>query len=105
MRLARVERFEPVASLPPGGVQAVVEGATLILALGEVVDLPKERERLGKEIGKLDAELAKIGAKLANANFLAKAKPEVVEEQRERQVDATRDRDRLRAAYDRLTAG
>jgi len=29
----------------------------------------------------------------------------VVEEQRERQVDVTRDRDRLRAAYDRLTAG
>jgi valyl-tRNA synthetase len=105
MRLARVERFKLVESLPPGGVQALVEGATLILALGEVVDLPKERERLGKEIDKLDAELAKIVAKLANANFLAKAKPEVVEEQRERQVDVTRDRDRLRAAYDRLTAG
>jgi valyl-tRNA synthetase len=105
VRLARVERFEPVASLPPGGVQAVIEGTTLILALGEVVDLAKERERLGKEIGKLDAELAKIVAKLANTNFLAKAKPEVVEEQRERQVDVTRDRDRLRAAYDWLTAG
>ena len=104
-QLARVERFEPVELLPPGGVQAVVEGATLILALDEVVDLPKERERLGKEIGKLDAELAKISAKLANANFLAKAKPEVVEEQRERQADVTRDRDRLRAAYDRLTVG
>jgi valyl-tRNA synthetase len=105
VRLARVERFEPIEALPRGGVQAVVEGATLILALGEVVDLPKERKRLGKEIGKLDAELVKIGAKLANSNFLAKAKSEVVEEQRERQVDATRDRDRLRAAYDRLTAG
>jgi valyl-tRNA synthetase len=105
VRLARVERFEPVESLPPGGIQAVVEGATLILALGQVVDLPKERERLGKEIGKLNAELAKIGAKLANEKFLAKAKPEVVEEQRERHVDVTRDRDRLRAAYDRLTAG
>jgi valyl-tRNA synthetase len=104
VRLARVERFEPVESLPPGGVQAVIEGATLILALGQVVDLPKERERLGKEIAKMDAELAKIGAKLANANFVAKAKPEVIEEQRERQVDMTRDRDRLRAAYDRLTA-
>src|SRR6202047_5279180 len=103
--LARVERFDLGDSLPPGGVQAVVEGATLILALGEVVDLPKERERLGKEMDKLDAELAKIVAKLANANFLAKARPEVVEEQSERQADVTRDRDRLRAAYDRLTAG
>jgi valyl-tRNA synthetase len=104
-RLARVDKFEVVEALPPGGVQTVVDGATLILGLSEVVDLPKERERLGKEIGKLDTELAKILAKLANANFLAKAKPEVVEEQRERQVDVTRERDRLRAAYDRLTAG
>ena len=46
MRLARVERFEPVEAVPPGGVQAVVEGATLILRLGEVVDLARERERL-----------------------------------------------------------
>jgi valyl-tRNA synthetase len=105
VRLARVDKFEEVEALPPGGVQAVVDGATLILGLGEVVDLSKERERLGKEIGKLNTELAKIDAKLTNANFLAKARPEVVEEQRERQVDVTRDRDRLRAAYDRLTAG
>jgi valyl-tRNA synthetase len=97
-----VERFEPVEAVPPGRVQAVVEGATLILSLGEVVDLTRERERLGKEIGKLDAELAKIAAKLDNPNFLAKAKAEVVEEQREREADATRDRERLKAAYDRL---
>jgi valyl-tRNA synthetase len=102
IRLARVERFEPVDAVPPGGVQAVVEGATLILSLGEVVDLTRERERLGKEIGKLDAELARIAVKLDNPNFLAKAKAEVVEEQREREADATRDRDRLKAAYDRL---
>jgi valyl-tRNA synthetase len=102
IRLARVERFEPVAEVPAGGVQVVVEGATLILRLGEVVDLTRERERLGKEIGKLDAELAKIAAKLGNPNFLAKAKQEVVEEQREREADAARDRDRLKAAYDRL---
>src|SRR5215471_18432193 len=102
IRLARVERFEPAENIPSGSLQAVVGGATLILSLGEVVDLAHERERLGKEIGKLDAELAKIAVKLANPNFLAKARPEVIEEQRERQADATRDRDRLKAAYDRL---
>ena len=102
IRLARVERFEPAAEVPAGGVQVVVEGATLILRLGEVVDLGRERERLGKEIGKLDAELTKIAAKLGNPNFLAKAKAEVIEEQREREADAARDRGRLKAAYDRL---
>jgi valyl-tRNA synthetase len=104
IRLARVERFEPAERIPAGGVQTVVEGATLILSLGEIVDLARERDRLGKELGKLDTELAKIAAKLANPNFLAKAKAAVVEEQREREADATRDRDRLKAAYDRLTA-
>jgi valyl-tRNA synthetase len=104
IRLSRVERFEPVADVPAGGVQVVVEGAILILGLGEVVDLNSERERLGKEIGKLDAELVKIAAKLANPSFLAKAKAEVIEEQREREADATRDRRRLSAAYDRLAA-
>jgi valyl-tRNA synthetase len=103
-RLARVDRFEPVATVPAGGVQAVVSGATLILRLGDVVDLAREKARLGKEIGRLDAELAKISGKLANPDFLNKARPEVVEEQREREADASRDRDRLRAAYDRLTA-
>jgi valyl-tRNA synthetase len=99
----RLARVEPVESLPPGGAQVVIEGATLILALGEVVDLAREKERLGKEISRLETELAKIAAKLGNPNFLAKAKVEVIEEQREREGDAIRERDRLRAAYDRLT--
>jgi valyl-tRNA synthetase len=104
MRLARVDGFEPVVSTPAGGIQTIVDGATLILRVGDVVDLPREKARLGKEIGRLDAELAKITAKLANPSFLAKARAEVVEEQREREADVSRDRDRLKAAYDRLAA-
>jgi valyl-tRNA synthetase len=103
-RLSRVDRFESVPSVPAGGVQAIVDGATMILCLDDVVDLPREKARLGKEVNRLDAELAKIAAKLANPDFLAKAKTEVVEKQREREADVSRDRDRVKAAYDRLTA-
>ncbi|MGH7113730.1 MAG: valine--tRNA ligase [Stellaceae bacterium] len=102
IRLARVERIEPAAATPGAAIQTVVEGATLILPLGHVVDLAREKARLGKEIDRLDAEIAKIGVKLGNAQFLAKAKPEVVEEQRLREADLSCDRARLRAAYDRL---
>jgi valyl-tRNA synthetase len=104
LRLARVEDITPVATVAPGGVAAVVEGTTLILRLGEVVDLAREKARLAKEIGRLDADLAKLATKLANPAFVSKAKPEVVDEQREREADARRDRDRLKAAYDRLEA-
>jgi valyl-tRNA synthetase len=104
IRLARIERIEPAASVPPGAIQIVVEAATLILPLGRIVDLGREKARLAKEIGRLDSEIAKIAAKLGNPQFLSKAKPEVIEESRERRADASRDRDRLRAAYDRLVA-
>jgi valyl-tRNA synthetase len=93
-----------VEDAPPGSVSVVVEGATLFLPLGDVVDLGQEKARLGKEIAKFDAELAKFAAKLGNPGFLAKAKPEVIEEQREREADTRRDRDRLKAAYERLEA-
>jgi valyl-tRNA synthetase len=90
------------AKTAAGSVQVVGAGATFVLPLGDVIDLAREKTRLAKEIGKLDGELVKIAAKLANPNFLAKAKPEVIEEQREREADAMCDRDRLKAAYDRL---
>jgi valyl-tRNA synthetase len=104
LRMARVEDITPVEAVPSGGVAAVVEGTTLILRLGEVVDLAREKARLVKEIGRLDADIAKLVTKLANPAFVAKAKAEIVEEQRERLADARRDRDRLKAAYDRLEA-
>jgi valyl-tRNA synthetase len=104
VRLARVDDIELSETAPADSVSVVVDGTTLILPLGDVVDLGQEKARLGKEIGRLDADLAKFAAKLGNPGFLAKAKPEVIEEQREREADARRDRDRLKAAYERLEA-
>jgi len=104
LRLARVESIELAETAPSGSVSVVVEGTSLILPLGDVVDLGQEKARLGKEIGRLDADLAKFAAKLGNPGFLAKAKPEIVDEQREREADTRRDRDRLKAAYERLEA-
>jgi valyl-tRNA synthetase len=100
--LARAETIATAEAVPTGGVPAVVPGATLILPLGDIVDLGRERARLAKEIGRLETDLGKVAGKLANPAFLTKAKPEVIEEQREREADIRRDRDRLKAAYERL---
>ena len=78
---------------------------TLILPVGEIIDLGREKARLAKEISRLDADLVKFAGKLANPAFLAKAKTEVIDEQREREADARRDRERLQAVYDRIAAG
>jgi valyl-tRNA synthetase len=105
LRLARLSDIAASGSVPAGGLAAVIDGATLILRVGDIIDLAKEKARLAKEIGRLDGDLRKFAAKLANPAFLAKAKPEVIDEQREREADARRDRDRLQAAYDRIAAG
>jgi valyl-tRNA synthetase len=102
-RLARVS-FRAPAGEAKGTIQAIGAGATFALHIGDVVDLTREKARLAKEIAKIEGDLAKVATKLANPAFLANAKAEIVDEQRERETDIRRDRDRLQAAYERLEA-
>ena len=105
-RLARLDGITDAegAPLPEGAVQAVVDEAVFALPVGEVIDIAQEKSRLEKEFQKLAGEIGKIDAKLGNANFVARAPEEVVEEQRERLVELHRSRDRLAEAIDRLAA-
>jgi valyl-tRNA synthetase len=105
LRLARLEHAEPLVGEPPkGAIQVVLDEATIVLPLGDIMDLAQERARLAKEIARLDGEIDKSAKKLGNEQFIAKAKPEVIEEQRERQADAVQARDKMRAALERLAS-
>ena len=104
--LARVSDISVTnADAPSGSAQAVLDEATVILPLKDVIDLDKERARLGREIDKLDGEIAKIDKKLANEQFIAKAPAEVVAEQRDRRTEAESSRTRLAEALSRLVGG
>ncbi|HSI02254.1 MAG TPA: class I tRNA ligase family protein, partial [Reyranella sp.] len=103
-RLARIDTIEQAPAAPQASLQIVVGEATYALPVGDVIDLKAERARLQKEIKKLADEVAKIDAKLGNANFVARAPEEVVEEQRERRAQAEQTRARLSAALERLSA-
>ncbi|MFM8799935.1 MAG: valine--tRNA ligase [Tagaea sp.] len=101
--LARVESVAAETGGPTkGGAPVALSGATRVLPLAGVIDAGAERKRLEKEIAKLDGEIAKTAKKLANPDFVAKADPEAVEDQRERQAEAEAARARLAAALDRL---
>jgi valyl-tRNA synthetase len=102
--LARLEQIEADTGATKGAVQIVVPEATLVLPLAGVIDAAAERARLNKEIGRLAGEIEKIDKKLANPGFLAKADPEVVEDQRERRQEAEAARARLATALERLGA-
>ncbi len=105
LRMGRLSSVEPLdGAVPKSAVQSVLDEATLILPLEGIVDLDKERQRLTKEIDKLAGEIKKIDAKLGNEQFLAKAKEEVVAEQRDRREEAAAARDKLQKALDMLSA-
>jgi valyl-tRNA synthetase len=84
IRLARLSEIRFEAAAPKNSVQLLVRGSVAALPLEGIVDLAAEVARLKKESAKATSEIAKIEAKLGNADFLARAPDEVVDEQRER---------------------
>ncbi|HJZ30832.1 MAG TPA: valine--tRNA ligase [Hyphomicrobiaceae bacterium] len=103
-RLARIDTLTFAKAVPPGSAQIVLGETTVALPLAGVIDMGTERTRLAREIEKSKAEIKKIDAKLANQNFVAKAPPEVVEENRERRADFEATMKRLQAALKRVEA-
>src|SRR6185295_19035254 len=89
LRLCQASSIRVERAAPPK------ENACAVIALGDVFidlagkrDLGAERERLTKELEKADKSLAAVRAKLSNENFVARAKPEVVEAERKRLAEA-----------------
>jgi len=103
--LARLGSIEVEGGVPAGSAQLVLGEATIVLPLGEVIDIDVERRRLEGEIAKLAGEIGRFDKKLADERFLAKAPEAVVETQRERRAEATQARDRLDQALKRFAAG
>ncbi len=103
-RMARLSGIAFADTPPQGSAQFVLGEATMALPLANVIDLGAESNRLSKEIGKLEQEISKIDARFANAEFMAKAPEEVVEENRERRAEAEAAARKLKAALERLKA-
>jgi valyl-tRNA synthetase len=102
-RMARATEVTPLDGAAPKGVAQVVVGeATVMLPLGDVIDLNAERARIAKARGAAEGEAKKIKAKLGNADFVARAPEEVVEENRERLAAAEAEMARLDAALARI---
>jgi valyl-tRNA synthetase len=83
---------------PEHSAVAVAEGVTLIVPLTGLVDMDKERERLQRELKKLEKDLTAVERKLGNADFIARAPAELVEQERGRQVELQAAREHLQAA-------
>lgn len=97
-RMARVDDVTLPNEMPPGAVSAVVGSTVAALSIADLIDVSEARKRLDKEIATLDKDITSTEKKLGNADFVAKAPEEIVEENRERIRDWTARREKLRAA-------
>jgi valyl-tRNA synthetase len=101
-RLARLGDISFADRAPQGAVQLLVRGETAALPLKGVIDLAAERARLEKEMTKVEADISRVDAKLGNANFVARAPEEVVEEEKAKRDEAQARKQKIIEALERL---
>ena len=100
--LAKLEGAAVGAERPAQSVSAVVAGFELDLPLEGLVDLERERARLSKELEAIEGRLRGCRAKLGNENFVQRAKPEVVERERENERALEETREKIRRQLEAL---
>lgn len=102
MRLARVETIEFGSTVPETSAQLILGEATLCLPLGKLIDLDAEKARLTKEMAKVDLDISKVNSKLDNPKFVANARPDVVDAERERLEELQAAKEKVATALKRL---
>ncbi|HUF89152.1 MAG TPA: valine--tRNA ligase [Gemmatimonadota bacterium] len=97
-RLSSASETRIVADAPRGdGIagEVVRSGVEVAVRLADLVDVERERERLGSEIENLEGLLGAARGKLADERFVARAPAAVVEREREKAADLERSLERL----------
>ena len=101
-RLARVAEISFSDGAPQGSLQLLVRGEVAAIPLKGVIDLGAEKTRLDKELVKAEGDIKRVDAKLGNADFVARAPEEVIDEQREKRDEAEARRVKILEALERL---
>jgi len=104
LTLARVSEISTAEAAPAGAVTFVSGGATAAISLAGLIDVAAERVRLAREIAAFDSDIGHFNKKLGNPNFVDRAAPEVVDEQRQKLAEAEAGKAKLQAALARLDA-
>ncbi|MFN7107597.1 MAG: valine--tRNA ligase [Brevundimonas sp.] len=104
LTLGRVSEVGSAEAAPTGAVTFVSGGSTVALSLAGIIDLTAERARLEKEIAAFESDIGHVNKKLGNPNFVSRAAPEVVDEQRAKLAEAEAGKVKLQAALARLAS-
>ena len=102
--LGRLESVKEAETAPAGAVPFVIEEVTAALSIAGFIDLAAEKARLAKEIANFAGDIERTAKKLDNPDFVARAREDVVEENRERLTESKIAKAKLESAMDRLVA-
>ena len=83
-------------------VSLVLSSGTVIVPLGGLVDLDREKERLAAELDDVARNLARLSNRLDDQRFLSRAPEDVVERERERLAASRQRRERIEETLARL---
>jgi valyl-tRNA synthetase len=83
-QLARVDRVETVAGSGVGANAVLPNGAEVFLPLEGVIDVERERKRMGDEVSRLEGLREAVEKRLANEKFVANAPHDIVQKERDK---------------------
>jgi valyl-tRNA synthetase len=85
-QLVKADRVEvgPEVTKEKGSASTPIGKYEVVVPLSGVVDLDAEARRLETEKAKIEQELERVGRKLDNEKFITRAKPEVVQKERDK---------------------
>ncbi|MDR2138676.1 MAG: valine--tRNA ligase [Tannerella sp.] len=88
VKMAHLAEIRTVAEKSAGSVSFLAGTTEYAVPLGGRMDMAGEKARMEAELHYLEGFLASVRKKLGNEGFVAKAKPEVVANERKKQADA-----------------
>jgi valyl-tRNA synthetase len=99
--------FGPSAEVPAMAAPTILSGQSgpleVYVDVSRFIDVAAERKKLEKDRESAIKFIASIDAKLANAAFVDKAPPEVVQQQRDKRAELTAQLESIDAALNKLT--
>jgi valyl-tRNA synthetase len=87
-KLANISEVDFVSDKVAGAASFMVGNDEFFIQLNETIDVEAERERLNAELVYLQGFLKSVDAKLGNERFVQNAKPEVIQNERNKKADA-----------------
>ena len=97
--LGKIENFESGINLPKPSylnITSVVGQFQVYLKIEGLIDIKKETARVQKEIERAESFLNSINKKLSNENFIAKASPEVISNEKKKYDDTVSKLEKLK---------